>query len=178
MELPVLMLPAVLFSIATSAWLLIRADRYAFTAQGHCSECGYNLSGLPSGRCPECGAMQLVPTAASESDATDRSLCPGLTRMWRLGILYAILPLLMWISNEWMKSTLVGFLRIGLIPYGPIIVGNVTGLLLFMLVALGAYRTARTARRPFRVVSFLCLSVVFVISGVWMHRLVLSAMLD
>ena len=36
---------------ALAIWLL-RRDRHA---SGHCHRCGYNLTGLPEPRCPECG---------------------------------------------------------------------------------------------------------------------------
>jgi hypothetical protein len=39
--------------------------RYRLTPPGHCPNCGYNLTGNTSGRCPECGA----PTPKAGADA-------------------------------------------------------------------------------------------------------------
>jgi hypothetical protein len=33
---------------------------------GHCEDCGYDLTGNVSGRCPECGA-EIVPVAAGDA---------------------------------------------------------------------------------------------------------------
>ncbi len=43
--------PLLLIAIPT-AWLWRRVRRYP---PGHCNKCGYNLTGLPEPRCPECG---------------------------------------------------------------------------------------------------------------------------
>jgi hypothetical protein len=38
-----------------SLWYLERPPRCRSRARGHCQECGYDLTGNESGRCPECG---------------------------------------------------------------------------------------------------------------------------
>ena len=48
--------PLVFLSIPPLTWLLIRfVRRRRFDRVGHCRQCGYDLTGNISGRCPECG---------------------------------------------------------------------------------------------------------------------------
>lgn len=49
-----LWIPALLTAVPTAFFWWI--DRHRFAA-GHCQECGYNLTGNVSGRCPECGKL-------------------------------------------------------------------------------------------------------------------------
>ncbi len=46
-----------------------------------CARCGYDLSGLPAGRCPECGAKPFEPSP-DEAERVDQSVWdePGLSR--------------------------------------------------------------------------------------------------
>jgi hypothetical protein len=48
-------LPTLLTAIAPSAWLVARLRRRARFGRGHCTGCGYDLTGNVSGVCPECG---------------------------------------------------------------------------------------------------------------------------
>ena len=48
---PIWILPASLAGATLLTWLLARRH-----PPGHCVQCGYNLTGNVSGRCPECGA--------------------------------------------------------------------------------------------------------------------------
>jgi DNA-directed RNA polymerase subunit RPC12/RpoP len=41
----------------------------------HCPQCGYNLEGNVSGKCPECGASAAIP-GAKDVRATVRGRCP------------------------------------------------------------------------------------------------------
>src|SRR5262245_21576586 len=51
---PVLLL--LLFGLlGVGGWLLLTARRRAEGQEPHCLMCGYNLTGLDSERCPECG---------------------------------------------------------------------------------------------------------------------------
>lgn len=54
--------PAVIFS--RRAWRARRLRR-----PGHCRQCGYNLTGNVSGRCPECGAEVTSDDTAGGGDA-------------------------------------------------------------------------------------------------------------
>ncbi len=51
LRIPLALLWLILLAIATWAW---RRGRYL--PRGHCANCGYDLAGNVSGRCPECGA--------------------------------------------------------------------------------------------------------------------------
>lgn len=45
--------------LAFNAWLVLcMADRLYRLSPGLCQNCGYNLTGNTSGRCPECGALK------------------------------------------------------------------------------------------------------------------------
>jgi hypothetical protein len=47
-------------SLAAGGWLLITARRASYDAAEHCMTCGYNLTGLTSDLCPECGTRLTV----------------------------------------------------------------------------------------------------------------------
>ena len=49
---------AIALAIPTAVLWLLVPKRYP---EGHCQNCGYNLTGLVSGRCPECGRPFLSP---------------------------------------------------------------------------------------------------------------------
>ena len=66
----------------TSPWFLILAlaligyialswayPRHQRLGPGHCTKCGYNLTGNVSGRCPECGAAIEPESRKTEHDA-------------------------------------------------------------------------------------------------------------
>lgn len=57
-----LWIPLLALLLLTGArWRSLRA-----VVQGTCSECGYDLTGNESGRCPECGHAQIVQDAQAE----------------------------------------------------------------------------------------------------------------
>src|ERR1051326_9180476 len=60
------------------AWFCFRA--YTFRPSGCCKHCGYDLHGLPSDRCPECGSV-FEPN--SESDPTDPDVKEALADLGR-----------------------------------------------------------------------------------------------
>ena len=50
------------------AWMVIPSRRK--TGEGrHCAECGYNLTGNESGKCPECGATMPMPNDPQPSES-------------------------------------------------------------------------------------------------------------
>ncbi len=62
---------------AALAWLARRRP-----PRGHCRACGYNLTGCPSGRCPECGEPIEIDTGVSAPLARatrPRGALPGAT---------------------------------------------------------------------------------------------------
>lgn len=65
------------------AFLIAGGASWRFAARsfpvGHCHACGYDLRGLGSGRCPECGEGFLARLAgmASRAFARRRGMCPG-----------------------------------------------------------------------------------------------------
>lgn len=56
---PVLAVPIAMLAIVTAALLGITrpASRSHAEAMTHCHACGYDMRGLPSRRCPECGTV-------------------------------------------------------------------------------------------------------------------------
>jgi hypothetical protein len=63
-----LWMPAVLFALLSAlAWRLGRRR----VAQGHCANCGYNLTGNVSGRCPECGIAAVGEASTDGPDGTE-----------------------------------------------------------------------------------------------------------
>ena len=63
----------------------------------HCLTCGYNLAGLASLRCPECGRT-FDPHDAKTFARSDRPTAAG---AWRLAMLMAVMAMLI-ISSPWM----------------------------------------------------------------------------
>lgn len=63
----------VLFIVGGGSW---RLSRRVFPA-GHCSQCGYDLQGLESGKCPECGGgfVARAMAAARRAINSRRSTC-------------------------------------------------------------------------------------------------------
>jgi predicted RNA-binding Zn-ribbon protein involved in translation (DUF1610 family) len=47
---------ALLFMIGAGIWPLVALRRVRRRRKGRCSQCGYDLTGNVSGRCPECGS--------------------------------------------------------------------------------------------------------------------------
>jgi len=49
-------IPIVLVAAGATVMILTEGISVVAYGPGHCRECGYNLTGLTSPRCPECGA--------------------------------------------------------------------------------------------------------------------------
>jgi len=65
--------PLVVTAILPIWWILRMRHRRRCrrVARGHCSTCNYDLRGLSSGRCPECGASASAPAATSDDGQSE-----------------------------------------------------------------------------------------------------------
>lgn len=52
-----LLIAGVLTCVAVVVMVIVMSRRRAETAVPRCGSCGYNLTGAPSNRCPECGKL-------------------------------------------------------------------------------------------------------------------------
>lgn len=67
--------------------LIATSRRRRGSGSPRCGQCGYNLTGAPSNRCPECGLLFI------EAGVLIRS--PGWRRRWRVGIALLVVPLIL-----------------------------------------------------------------------------------
>lgn len=56
-EIPLLREFATFAPMILGSWLLLTARRRIDDGAPHCAKCAYNLTGLTSDRCPECGIV-------------------------------------------------------------------------------------------------------------------------
>lgn len=100
--------------------------------RGNCSQCGYDLRGLPrSGRCPECG--QLYSTRTGEGIAPYESIGETTSRYYRragtvLLLLAALVVMGIGGYSQWVRPWLTGAAPTGQPMLGGIVVGGVLGL--------------------------------------------------